>query len=52
MQGNPGDLSYLPNSSSFGLPTAFDFSNWQVPQALLVLIIAVIGIMIIMHLLH
>jgi len=48
--GSPGDMSYLPNSSSWGLPTAFNFSQNNTPQWMLALVIGVIGLLIMMHL--
>jgi uncharacterized membrane protein YeaQ/YmgE (transglycosylase-associated protein family) len=50
--GSPGDMSYLPTSSSWGLPTSFDFSQNNVPQAILILIVAAIGAMIVLHLMR
>lgn len=47
--GNPGDMSYLPNSSSFGIPTAFAFSQNNLPQGMLCIILAIVGLLILMH---
>jgi len=47
--GSPGNQNYLPSSSSWGLPTAFDFSQNNAPHGMLAVLIAVVGLLILMH---
>jgi len=50
--GNPGDMSGLPSSSSWGIPSAFDFSQNNVPQGMIAILLGIVGLLILMHLLR
>lgn len=49
MGTSPGNMSNLPNSSSFGLPTSFSMSSFGAPHAVLWVLLAIVGLLIVMH---